>query len=73
MTTIRSGPRSAEDFCYLVTQRRPRATLDITANDDDAGQVATKDRAGVRRSAGAGPIAAVDAERCRARGWLVRP
>lgn len=32
------GPGSAEDFCYLVTQRRPRATLDITANDDDAGQ-----------------------------------
>ena len=27
---------SAEDFCYLVTQRRPRATLDVTAVGDDA-------------------------------------
>ena len=27
---------SAEDFCFLVTQRRPRATLDITAEGDDA-------------------------------------
>lgn len=27
---------SAEDFCYLVTQRRPRGGLDITAVGDDA-------------------------------------
>lgn len=27
---------SAEDFCFLVTQRRPRADLDITAEGDDA-------------------------------------
>jgi uncharacterized protein (TIGR03084 family) len=27
---------SAEDFCYLVTQRRPRNTLDIEATGDDA-------------------------------------
>lgn len=27
---------SALDFCYLVTQRRPRATLDVTAVGDDA-------------------------------------
>ena len=27
---------SAEDFCTLVTQRRPRAVLDVTAEGDDA-------------------------------------
>ena len=27
---------SAEDFCLLVTQRRPRAALDVTADGDDA-------------------------------------
>jgi uncharacterized protein (TIGR03084 family) len=27
---------SAEDFCYLVTQRRPPASLDVTADGDDA-------------------------------------
>jgi uncharacterized protein (TIGR03084 family) len=27
---------SAEDFCMLVTQRRPRAELDVTAVGDDA-------------------------------------
>ncbi|WP_422743523.1 TIGR03084 family metal-binding protein [Mycobacterium sp. WMMD1722] len=27
---------SAEDFCYLVTQRRPRAELDVTADGADA-------------------------------------
>ncbi|RDH75616.1 TIGR03084 family protein [Mycolicibacterium moriokaense] len=27
---------TAEDFCLLVTQRRPRATLDVTAEGDDA-------------------------------------
>jgi uncharacterized protein (TIGR03084 family) len=27
---------SAEDFCALVTQRRPRAALDVTAEGDDA-------------------------------------
>jgi uncharacterized protein (TIGR03084 family) len=27
---------SAEDFCLLVTQRRPRAALDLTAHGDDA-------------------------------------
>jgi uncharacterized protein (TIGR03084 family) len=27
---------SAEDFCMLVTQRRPRAALDVTAEGDDA-------------------------------------
>jgi uncharacterized protein (TIGR03084 family) len=27
---------SAEDFCMLVTQRRPRSTLDVTAEGDDA-------------------------------------
>jgi uncharacterized protein (TIGR03084 family) len=27
---------SAEDFCYLVTQRRPLASLDIVAEGDDA-------------------------------------
>ena len=27
---------SAEDFCYLVTQRRPRSALDIAAVGDDA-------------------------------------
>jgi uncharacterized protein (TIGR03084 family) len=27
---------SAEDFCMLVTQRRPRAVLDVTAEGDDA-------------------------------------
>ena len=27
---------SAEDFCFLVTQRRPRADLDIAAEGDDA-------------------------------------
>ena len=27
---------SAEDFCLLVTQRRPRASLDVTADGDDA-------------------------------------
>ncbi len=27
---------SAEDFCLLVTQRRPRATLDVNADGDDA-------------------------------------
>jgi uncharacterized protein (TIGR03084 family) len=26
----------AEDFCFLVTRRRPLSTLDITANGDDA-------------------------------------
>jgi uncharacterized protein (TIGR03084 family) len=29
---------SAEDFCYLVTQRRPRGALDIQATGDDAQQ-----------------------------------
>jgi uncharacterized protein (TIGR03084 family) len=29
---------SAEDFCYLVTQRRPRSTLDVTAEGADAQQ-----------------------------------
>ena len=27
---------SAEDFCTLVTQRRPRAALDVAAEGDDA-------------------------------------
>ncbi len=27
---------SAEDFCALVTQRRPRAALDVTADGEDA-------------------------------------
>jgi uncharacterized protein (TIGR03084 family) len=27
---------SAEDFCTLVTQRRPRAALDVTADGEDA-------------------------------------
>ena len=27
---------SARDFCMLVTQRRPRAELDVTAHGDDA-------------------------------------
>jgi uncharacterized protein (TIGR03084 family) len=27
---------SAEDFCMLVTQRRPRAELDVTAEGADA-------------------------------------
>jgi uncharacterized protein (TIGR03084 family) len=27
---------SAEDFCMLVTQRRPRSELDVTADGDDA-------------------------------------
>jgi uncharacterized protein (TIGR03084 family) len=27
---------SAEDFCLLVTQRRPRAELNVTAQGDDA-------------------------------------
>ena len=27
---------SAEDFCLLVIQRRPRATLDVTAEGEDA-------------------------------------
>ena len=27
---------SAEDFCLLVTQRRPRAALDVTADGPDA-------------------------------------
>ena len=27
---------AAEDFCMLVTQRRPRAQLDVTAAGDDA-------------------------------------
>ncbi|HET9565552.1 MAG TPA: TIGR03084 family metal-binding protein, partial [Mycobacterium sp.] len=27
---------SAEDFCMLVTQRRPRASLDVTADGEDA-------------------------------------
>ena len=27
---------SAEDFCYLVTQRRPRAALDVVADGADA-------------------------------------
>jgi uncharacterized protein (TIGR03084 family) len=27
---------SAEDFCTLVTQRRPRASLDVTAEGEDA-------------------------------------
>ena len=27
---------SAEDFCMLVTQRRPRSALDVTAIGDDA-------------------------------------
>ena len=27
---------SAEDFCMLVTQRRPRSALDVTADGDDA-------------------------------------
>jgi uncharacterized protein (TIGR03084 family) len=26
----------AEDFCFLVTQRRPLSSLDITAEGDDA-------------------------------------
>ncbi|MET0995294.1 MAG: TIGR03084 family metal-binding protein [Mycobacterium sp.] len=29
---------SAEDFCMLVTQRRPREALDVTAEGDDAQQ-----------------------------------
>jgi uncharacterized protein (TIGR03084 family) len=29
---------SAEDFCMLVTQRRPRAELDVTADGADAEQ-----------------------------------
>ena len=29
---------SAEDFCMLVTQRRPRAALDVTAEGADAEQ-----------------------------------
>jgi uncharacterized protein (TIGR03084 family) len=29
---------SAEDFCMLVTQRRPRAELDVTAEGADARQ-----------------------------------
>ena len=41
---------SAEDFCMLVTQRRPRAALDVTAEGADARAVAD-DRAGVRRPA----------------------
>lgn len=27
---------AAEDFCFLVTQRRPLSALDITAHGDDA-------------------------------------
>ncbi|CPZ96865.1 wyosine base formation [Mycobacteroides abscessus] len=29
---------SALDFCYLVTQRRPRADLDLRATGQDAAQ-----------------------------------
>jgi uncharacterized protein (TIGR03084 family) len=29
---------SAEDFCFLVTQRRPLRELDVTANGDDASR-----------------------------------
>jgi hypothetical protein len=29
---------SAEDFCYLVTQRRPLPSLDIVAVGQDAGR-----------------------------------
>jgi uncharacterized protein (TIGR03084 family) len=29
---------SAEDFCLLVTQRRPRGELDLTAIGEDAGK-----------------------------------
>ena len=46
-----ASPASAEDFCFLVTQRRPLRELDITADGDDARALAA-DRAGLRRSAG---------------------
>ena len=29
---------SAQDFCYLVTQRRPLGSLDLTADCDDAAR-----------------------------------
>ena len=43
---------SAEDFCTLVTQRRPRSALNVTAEGADAEQWLTH-RAGVRRTTGA--------------------
>src|ERR1700689_3161422 len=32
------GPGSAEDFCFLVTQRRPLRELDVAATGDDASR-----------------------------------